>query len=237
LLFGVFALTWVLSGLFSMNPWGLLESPARGAQLAGEAPMTWRGVRESLLAVRSLPEAGAIVSLVTAPLAGGMYWIATMQEGKQIRLDALGRRAPLPEAELLDTARRFARPADLASAMLLRQEDAYYYRRHDPVFLPVFRVVANDPGQTRFYFDPVSGKLLALIDGTARWDRWLFDGLHRWDFCAALRASSIWKTLVIVLLIGGAMLSAIGSYLAVRRVLLNTGLLRTVGRADAAQSQ
>ena len=220
-----------------MNPWGLLESPARSRQVAGEVPMIWRGVRNSLLAVRSLPEASAIVSLATAPLAGGMYWIATLQGGAQIRLDALGRRAPLGETELLDAARRIALPADLASAVLLRGEDAFYYRRHEPLVLPVFRVVANDPGRTRFYFDPLSGKLLALIDGTARWDRWLFDGLHRWDFCAVLRTSSIWKTFVILLLLGGGVLSAIGSYLAVRRVLLNTGLLRTAGAADVEDPQ
>jgi uncharacterized iron-regulated membrane protein len=49
LFFGILTLTWVASGLFSMNPWGFLDSMAGFAerkQLAGE--MQWSSVRSAL---------------------------------------------------------------------------------------------------------------------------------------------------------------------------------------------
>src|SRR5262249_45631342 len=53
LLFGLITLTWVVSGLVSMNPWGFLES-RRGAgeqaRVQGPPPK-WREVRDSLAAV------------------------------------------------------------------------------------------------------------------------------------------------------------------------------------------
>jgi hypothetical protein len=53
LIFGVLVLSWVLSGLFSMNPWGLMEGEGVGEDmelLSGEAPR-WSEVRGLIEAV------------------------------------------------------------------------------------------------------------------------------------------------------------------------------------------
>src|ERR1043166_1271733 len=52
LVFGIVTLTWVFSGLVSMNPWGFLESRGRGEQtLLQGRPLTWAQVRTSLAAL------------------------------------------------------------------------------------------------------------------------------------------------------------------------------------------
>src|SRR5262249_10984099 len=67
LLFGLVTLTWVVSGLVSMNPWGFLESRSAGgeqARLQGHPPK-WRAVRDSLDAIRRAGILRDVVRLVT----------------------------------------------------------------------------------------------------------------------------------------------------------------------------
>ncbi len=219
LLFGIFTLTWVASGLISMNPWGFLESRS-GIRPQPEArSITWGEVQSSLVGIADRPVVTNIVSLGMAPLSGELFWIATEQGGAQVRLDAAGHVSSLTESQLLVAAQRAAGSDDIASAVLLRSEDSYYYQRRGAIRLPVFRVIVNNADRTRLYLDPVSGRLLGSIDSAARWQRWLFDGLHTMDFSALLRASMAWSALVLLLLLGGLALSATGTYLAVRRVI------------------
>jgi PepSY-associated TM region len=219
LLFGIFTLTWVASGLISMNPWGFLDSGPGVQPQPDPRSVTWGEVHASLVGIARRPVVPNIVSLGMAPLAGELFWIATAQGGAQVRLDAAGNLSPLTATRLLDAAQHAAGSHGIAAAMLLRSADSYYYRRRGAVRLPVMRVVVNDADQTRLYLDPLSGRLLGQIDSAGRWQRWLFDGLHTLDFSAPLRASITWSALVLLLLLGGMALSATGTYLAVRRVI------------------
>ena len=219
LFFGIFALTWVASGLLSMNPWGLLDSgPGLRPEPAARS-ITWREVQTSLASIARRPALPNIVNLSMAPLAGELFWIATAPGGAQVRLDPAGQVSPLTATRLLGAAQHAAGPHGIASAMLLRSEDSYYYQRRGAIQLPVLRVIVNDAQRTRLYFEPLSGRLLGRIDSAGRWQRWLFDGLHTLDFSAMLRGSMTWSALVLLLLAGRAALSATGTYLAVRRVI------------------
>ena len=84
--------------------------------------------------------------------------------------------------------------------------------------LPVYRIVLNDAGQTRYYLDPKSGELLRRADANSRAQRWLFSGLHRFDFTAWMRMRPLWDVLVLVLMLGGLAVTGTGVYLAVWRI-------------------
>ena len=226
LLFGVFSLTWVGSGLISMNPWGFLGGGPGVAPAPEARSVTWNEVRTSLVAIAGNPAVPNIVNLVMAPLGGDLFWIATTQDGTKVRLDAGGHTRSMSPSDLQAAARRAAGSEGVAAATLLPHEDAYYYGRREPVVLPVLRVIVNDPDHTRLYLDPLSGRLLEQIDSDGRWQRWLFDGLHRLDFSPLLRASVTWSAVVVLLLAGGFGLSATGTYLAVRRVVRDIASLR-----------
>src|SRR5262249_37218612 len=144
LIFGVLTLTWVLSGLISMNPWGFLEGRGRGeASLVEGSSPRWKDIKESLEAVRTQLAGSGVVSLTTAPFGGRLYWMATFNDGGVKRLDISGRVAPTSNGELAQAAQRIAGDRAIAEQGLVNQEDAYYYarqrRRFDEVVLPVYR--------------------------------------------------------------------------------------------------
>src|SRR5262249_33501115 len=68
LIFGVLMLTWVFSGLVSMNPWGFLESSGRSeTSLVEGSPPQWKEGKSSLEAVRTQLVGSGVVSLTSAP--------------------------------------------------------------------------------------------------------------------------------------------------------------------------
>lgn len=222
LIFGVLLLTWVGSGLLSMNPWGLLE--VRGGREESErlrgAEFTSRDAVAAIqrIAADAGPH-GAAVRIVSAPFAGHLY-LAVHDKAGVSRVDATTlASAPLSEADLQRGAALLRPDAAIASKGLLTEGDAYYYDDHDGRrTYPVYRVMLEDPEQTRYYIDPVDGRLLQKTDRAGRWYRWLFQALHRWDFAPALNRRPLWDLVVLTLLLGVTAVSLTGLYLGYRRI-------------------
>ena len=235
LVFGLTTLTWVVSGLVSMNPWGFLEGRRGGEQalVEGRAPK-WSEVRASLETISAQPEVAESVSVVAAPLAGELFWLATRNDGTVKRLDASGTIAPMSEADLTEVARRIAGDTEIAEQAMIGEEDTYYFQRADEFVLPVYRVILNDAESRRYYIDPNTGTLLQRVDSNSRWHRWLFGGLHRIDFTAWMRARPAWDIIVLALMLGGLGLTVSGFYLAVRRVQNDLVLLFRFARTRRA---
>ena len=218
LLFGVLALTWVLSGLLSMNPWGLMIGAGAGperARLQGP-PLTGAQLRATLRALAAAAPTG-VVSVQSAPLGGRLYLVASGRDGARRRLDAEGKSAPLGPAQ-----RRFI-SATLhggASGMrLLTRGDEYYFSvPGGPVELPVWRVIPPDRTGRRYYLDPISGELAASIDRADEHYRWWHDALHRMDFAAAVRGRPQWDVLMWLLMAGVTTVCVTGTYLGFRRL-------------------
>ena len=214
LVFGVFTLTWVLSGLLSMNPWGWLEgggAHAENTKIQG-APGT---PDAQLAALQSLADAHPIaLALKAAPLNGRLYFVAWLPGGGALRLDTQGAPAPLSpsDLDLLSGALQAA-----AAPELLAQEDNFYFSHHqERVTLPVYRTVL--PSGQRYYLDAVSGRLVAKFDAQARGYRWLHQGLHRLDFAASLRIRPRWDGLMLLLMTGVTAVCVTGTILGYRRV-------------------
>jgi hypothetical protein len=226
LVFGVLTLTWVFSGLVSMNPWGFLESRggAEAALAQGPSPQ-WKEIKASLEALRTRLADSGVVSLVGAPLGGKLYWMATFGDGNRRRLDVSGLVAPTSKDELAEAAQRIAGNHAIVEQRLMNEEDAYYYARHHRRFeetaLPIYRIILNDDEQTRYYLDPRSGALVQVADSAGRWQRWLFSGLHRLDFAGFMRAQPFRDVVMWLTLLGGLGVSATGVYLAFRRLLFD----------------
>jgi PepSY-associated TM region len=222
LAFGVVTLTWVVSGLISMNPWGFLDSRGSGAEqarIAGE-PLRWNDVRMSLEDIRTQAAVVDSVRVAAVPFDGRLYWLVTRRDGETARIDAAGQAAPLSTGDLVNAAGRIGAGTGtgVAEQGLIAGEDDYFLRRDDPRPLPVYRVILSDPEQTRYYLDPSSGSLLQRIDANGRWHRWLFGGLHRIDFTSWMRARPTWDVIVLFLMSGGLALAITGFYLGLRRV-------------------
>lgn len=213
---GVLTLTWVASGLASMTPWGLLESPpdARAERVSGL--VSFGDLSEAVAGAQA--QAVTARQLRAAPLGGELFLMA---DGR--RLDAAGRPAPLGASDLTAAASRLG-PA--RSAGMIATADAYYYDGHDgPAQLPAYRVELAD--KVRFYLDPASGQVLAQIDAPARAYRWLFAGLHRLDVVNGVRGGAAWYTTMVLLLILAGAGVATGVWLGWRRAATDLSRLRT----------
>jgi PepSY-associated TM region len=222
LVFGVFTLTWVLSGLLSMNPWSLLEasgSETERARLNGASQPSGAQIKAAVQAMAILQPAD-LLSIRTAPLNGEVYFIVNTADGNRRRLNAAMLAAPLNKADLAYIAGALSAGVAASVPLLLTEEDSYYFSHHrDRVSLPVYRMVLHDGSATRYYIDAVSGMLTAKIDRSARAYRWLHEGLHRLDFTAALRGRPQWDALMLLLMSGVTTVCATGAYLGYRRLL------------------
>lgn len=218
LCFGLFVLTWVVSGLISMNPWGFLEGDGfdEPTRLRG-APLSMSQVTATLNALAHSSLHADVVQVQSAPLAGRLFVIAQRATGERIRLDELANPAPLSPDELRAIATTIF--SGESSLELLLHEDEYYFSHHrEHARLPAYRLIANDHGNTRYYIDPVSGEILRKVDRDNQWYRWLHQAPHRFDFSVLSRSRPLWDLLTLALLSGATVVCAIGAYLGLRRL-------------------
>jgi PepSY-associated TM region len=226
LIFGILTLSWVLSGLLSMNPWGWLESggaQSENAKLRGAPEPSLARIGAALQAfadggVFADGRAFDAVSLRVAPLNGEIYFVASTLEGERRRFDAAAAAAPLSGDDLKFLARVLTGAGAPITPQLMSGEDNLYFSHHrDVVELPVYRMILPGSG-TRYYVDPVAGMLVAKFDANAQAYRWLHEGLHRLDFTASWRGRPQWDVLMLVLLSGVTVVCVTGAYLGFRRL-------------------
>jgi uncharacterized iron-regulated membrane protein len=250
--FGVFALTWVFSGLLSMEPFA------------------WTG--EDGLNVRRDAFTGGPLELASFPLAGAARWENVLdgrtpkeieftriqgdayylarytvdaREVKRERLhqpyrvegqggperllvaaDTLAVRSePFSIESLLSRLRSAAPDTAIVDSQLLSDYDAYYYSRGRQAPLPVLRVKFDDPQATWVYIDPAMSRVVAQIHRLNRLERWLYNGLHSLDFSFWYDRRPLWDIGVILLSIGALGTSVIGLFLGFKRVRRDVGRL------------
>jgi hypothetical protein len=218
LVFGVLTLTWVASGLFSMNPWGMMSSDGPGEELgalAGRAA-TDEDVAALVRALAAAPAAGAVRAELT--IQGGAAYAILRDRANRPRRVSLPSLAPSPLSLAdLDAIAARARSEPFKSA-LIRSEDAYHFAHHGSVVLPAWRVIYRNDERTRLYFDPRSGELVNYVDTESREFRWWHLALHRFDFAAGLRERPVWDMVVLPLMIGVTLLCLIGLWLGWKRL-------------------
>jgi uncharacterized iron-regulated membrane protein len=218
---GLLTLTWVASGLVSMNPWGFLDSrddPAI-ARFSGQAA-TFGEVQAALTAVAERhPTVGQVR---IAPFEGSLYVLAGGR-----RYDAQGRLAPLGAADLAKAGRELG---PIASQGPITAEDPYYFAHHEPVTLPAWRVIRRDG--TRVYLDTATGQLLSVVDPAAQQYRWLHLGLHRLDMIPGFSRGAGWSAAMVALLSAVSLGVGSGVWLAWRRISRDLGRLSGRLRSD-----
>jgi hypothetical protein len=157
------------------------------------------------------------VAIESARLWGHPYLLATDINGSRHRLDSGGGAQPLLESDWLRIAKTLGAATAIAPQLIATGDTYYYSRAGAPQSFPVRRLILNDRYGTRYYLDPVSGMPLAVIDGNARWYRWLHRGLHTLDFSAAMRSRPLWDLVMLALLAGVTILCGTGTWLGWRR--------------------
>jgi hypothetical protein len=221
LIFGVLILTWVTSGLFSMNPWNLfdLSGGAKEQQRLQGIPMSTGDVLRVIdnLKQNPLPEKTKRIDGYT--LNSQMYLLVSNVDGEVTRLNG---RTLQPEPiipnqwQQLETV--VTAGEKIASAELLIQPDAYYYSHHGQRSFPVYRIILDNADSTRIYLNSTSGELAGEYDSPKRWYRWLFSGLHQLDVSVFMRSRPVWDLIMWVLLLGVTVGTLTGVWIGAKRV-------------------
>lgn len=242
MLFGLITLTWVFSGLLSMEPYAW--TTARGLAISREV---FAGGDIELQAFAQLNNAQAqrqlqrladgqdIKEIEFKRIQGDHYYQVTIGssdshwgfENILVSAEALQLRRDLfPTDYMTSHLQAAVSNFELVFSDVLDEYDNYYYSRPTaagPVApLPLLRVTFNDPAATRYYVDLKTSELVYQSHRLGRLKRWLYNGLHSLDFGFWYARRPLWDIVVIVLLLGGLMLCSIGCYLGIRRLLKNS---------------
>lgn len=207
LAFGLLALIWAVSGLMTLRPAPASTTPAiDGARLLAGTPPTWDRVRPMLAAAPRLGIPPWVAELSEAPFSGAAF-MAARSPGQSKRFDARGELFG-PDLMQLSALLSDRRGPGLASLIQLSREDSYYFGRHTPIRLPVWRAVMRDPQATRLYIDQTTGVLLRQVGPDERARRWWVQGPHRMDFVLGLRRRPFWDVIMLLMLAGVAITGA-----------------------------
>ncbi len=220
LIFGFFTLTWLISGLFSVNPWGTFDGRSFVAESqrlrGGELDFETTGRFIASLPSDNLP--GSIVRLEGSVLDGALYLVASTKQGQRTRinLDSLAPE-PLAEAFFAGAGSRLRPDTAIQEAGWMSEGDAYYFSHHQVRHFPVYRIRYTD-GE-RLYLDSVSGELAYAVDRPRQWSRWAFLALHRGDFSQLVRSRPIWDLLMLTLMLGVTVGAITGTWLGLQRLI------------------
>jgi hypothetical protein len=248
LIFGVLTLTWAFSGMLSMEPWAWTErdevdrairqafsgSALELASFPSIDPAAWTAILNG----RALKE------IEFANILGEPYYIARTSPDEQslvgwpdgghqpyfvsrdpdpARLVVAANPFKLKQdafsTDMLVNRLRNANPgAPILESTVLNEYDSYYYSRDRQAPLPVVRVKLGDADKTWVYLDPEVSQVVGQANRFNRVERWLYNGLHTLDFSFLYYNRPLWDVTVIVLSIGGTIVSAIGLLMGLKRV-------------------
>ncbi|MGH8464191.1 MAG: PepSY domain-containing protein, partial [Pseudomonas sp.] len=229
LLFGVLAITWIFSGLMSMNPWRIFSSSAPLDTAAYQGgPLTAKAFPVSAAhALSRFADDGLVARQLEWRLIGGEGYVIGYDGGGRTRVLSMAdgqvlRR--LPRA-VLERAAQAVLPQVQIRSEQLDAYDFYYYARaeqsmlgHLEKRLPALRVRFDDPQQTWLHLDLYTGEVSGVLDQPKRVSRWLFALLHSWDWLPLLQRRPLWDMWMIAFSVGGLILSVSGVVLGWRRL-------------------
>lgn len=221
--------TFMLSGLLSMNPWGVFSDDV---SFAGQRAL-YRGTPTVADAIHPSANASVLRTLLHSHgdtrevvwqwLDGKMYAYAINGDGHRQLLIAPGQTPAGTEAELhamiVTQVQKLLPEASVVAVERLDHYDSYYYAHHQRVRpLPVLRVQFDDAAASWFHIDLTTGELLNRLTTKARMQRWLYNGLHSLDFRWLLDHRPLWDVVMIALNLGGLLFSITAVVVAWRRL-------------------
>lgn len=222
---GTFLLTWVFSGWLSMDhgrlfsleiPEGAHEARLRGMSMAEAV----RGISVEQLAALGDPheiEFTSVDGQAWLILRGGRWGISKVIPVAALP-DLSKAQALLPDALLLSAVRKAWAPEGVVDIAPIASDDAYGRLRNNPLPETARRITLANSGETWVHVDAASGRLISVMDRSRRLLRWLFDGLHTFDFPFLNGAGPLWQVLMWLALVCGFLFSVTGVVLGSRRL-------------------
>ena len=222
LIVGVAAITWAFSGMLSMDPFPLPGDPPHTDDVARALrgtirAATFQAVSPQAALAALAPSRIRQLELIASNEAA--FYLATLESSEVRIVDlAAGIRTSFETEQVARQVAAVIGPDEVAEARLLDQYDRYYLDRHRSRPLPVVLVRVGDRDDTRFYIDPKTARLVGAYSARNWMTRWLYHGLHSFDFPWLYRYRPLWDLVVGAFMVSGAALCFTSLILAWRVV-------------------
>lgn len=224
--FGLVTFTWILSGMFSMNPWSWspefgpdpkVVDSLRGGKwkaqaFAQEEPGPFLRRTQQMIPGRRISELELTIALGKGAYIlrnGERVWSAELQASPMERV-------PMEAVQQRVVAAMGGAP--LREVREIREYESYYISRDGSLPLPAYYFAFGDAEESMHYVDAATGQVVRSFVTLSRWNRWLYHGLHSMDLPWLYKTRPTWDVLVISLMLGGLALSITSVWIAVVRV-------------------
>ncbi len=216
---GLFLVTWIFSGWLSVDH-GLIFPTGNPSD--GEVG-AYRGI--------SLARAARTVSVTTLNRLQGYSYLRLSAVGGKLIISA--RQSDTGQAMtwaadgtpmrgvpfgLIKEGLRAAWPGTAPIIDPIALDDQYAHLVYDPLPQTAVRAKLGDSAATWVHIDDTDGRIIELMDWRRRIYRWLFNGLHTFDFAGLAEHDVLRKALILPLLAGGLFLSMTGMILGLKRL-------------------
>jgi len=219
-LFGFFVFTFVLSGFFSVADIPKCLVPVHTKASAKKVWNQKTDVKQH--ATRSLSDLwNAIESkkpirkvVWKTVMNQACFWVYRdhyeLPDVYTLGAEGIFRKKEYAEAEI-ETWSKKAFPKTDFNLVQLHEYNAYYQKSgmwSRP--LPVWQLNLHDADHTCMYIHPQTGELIKSYNNNGRWHRWLYRGLHTFDFPFLKQHEWLRKLLLLFLSLGGTVVSVSG---------------------------
>lgn len=221
IVFGVFVLTWVFSGMMSLADvpqWiGSVkqEYPVRKvmnekAPDIVEYPLDYRKVIQYFQGEVTRMEWGHFRSIPCYHIYRG---------SKKETIDASShddvRPFNLTEEQVLEAVRAIHGDSAHFQTTLLQEYDNYYIVRSGHLPLPVWKIKIDNADKTCYYINPANGNYRDY-NTHKRWAFWMYSGMHSLRIKFLIDHPVLWTVVMWTLLLGGTIVSFSGIVLGIR---------------------
>ena len=234
LVFGLTAVTFIFSGLMSMNPFKVLDSGAPKQERRSSKLPALKVNAFALSTQQALQRfAGSgftPVELEWRIVDGEGYILAFNRHGGTRLLAAGGMTTDAQPFDSFSIEKMQAIGSTMfasnkvVEATVLKEFDFYYYNREphsmggDGKTLPILRLKFDDDHANWVQLDPRTGAVINQTDSRRRLGRWLFSLLHNWDWLPLMERRPLWDAWMILLSLGGFIISVTGVVIGWRRL-------------------
>lgn len=223
LVFGVIVTTWIFSGWLSMDHGRLFSVPEpTAAQVASFRGLTIRDA-VSRVSIEMMQGFSGAREVEISAVAGQPAVITRYPARQTLRIiptDGASPRALLERD--IETAIGAAWPdSQILRIYRVPENDPYTHLREGSLGSNTLRIVLGDAGGSWIHVDPSNGRIISVMDRTRRVYRWLFNGLHSFDFPGLVNRRPLWDVIMLGLLTCGFVFSITAIVIGYRRILGN----------------
>ncbi len=222
--FGIFLLTWILSGMYSLTQipeWlGREHKQYDSREALGTGMTDFQRYRLSLSDLLSR-NPGRITKVEWKSFGSHPFYQIQLSDGESQCIDAS---VPQTAEQLyLDSAEvrkavEAVHPGESISVSLMEEYDSYYLDLKGKLPLPVWKIQVDNKDRNVYYIDPCSGNSRSF-NTHSKWQFQLYQGFHSLRYKIFDGRRGAWTVVMWVLLLGGAFVSLTGVVLGVKYVI------------------